>query len=55
MPKPGEPDLAARVIHQDVRRVDILVNEAAFVQSAKRNRQREDEAQEPSNFHWRAD
>ena len=42
----GEPDGATRHIYQDVRRLDVLMNESVRVRLAQRPRERDPDAQE---------
>ena len=51
----GEPGLTGRRIHQDIGRLDVLVDETALVQLAERGRDADREAQECSHLHGRAE
>ena len=50
----SEPYLSARAVHQDVRRLDLLVDEAALMDAAQGRGDADGEAQEASHLHRRA-
>ena len=51
----GEPDTAARHIHQDVRRLDVLMDESARMHLAQRPRERNRDAQKLRYSQWLAE
>ena len=53
--EPGEPRPSVRAVHQDIGRLDVLVDEAALVRLAQRGGDADGEAQEASRLHRRAD
>jgi len=53
--EPGEPRLPVSAVHQDIGRLDVLVDEAALVRLAQRRGDADGEAQEASRLHRRAD
>jgi len=53
--EPGQPHLAGRLVEQDVRWLDIFVNEPALVKSAESGGNSDGEAQKASHLHGRAD
>ena len=53
--EPGEPHPSVGAVHQDIGRLDVLVDEAALVRLAQRGDDADGEAQEASRLHRRAD
>ena len=53
--EPGEPGQSVRAVHQDIGRLDVLVDEAALVRLAQRGDDADGEAQEAARLHRRAD
>ena len=53
--EPGEPRPSVRAVHQDIGRLDVLVNEAALVHAGQRRGDADGKAQEASRLHRRAD
>ena len=51
----GEPDLSGRAVHQDIGRLDILVDEPRLMDLAQGDRDADGEAQEASHLHGRAE
>ena len=51
----GEPDLSARAVHQDIGRLDVLVDEPGLVDLAQGDRDADGEVQEASHLHRRAE
>src|SRR5208337_3715487 len=49
--EPGEPRLSVRAIHQDIGRLDVLVDKGALVRLAHGRRDADGEAQEASRLH----
>jgi hypothetical protein len=52
--EPGEPDLFVLAIHQDMRRLHVLVDEAALMDLAQSSSDADRELQEASNLYGRA-
>ena len=55
MPNPVSRVRAVGAVHQDIGRLDVLVDEAALVRLAQRGDDADGEAQEASRLHRRAD
>ena len=55
MPKPVSLRLAVGAVHQDIGRLDVLVDEPALMDLAQRSRDADGEAQEASHLHRRAE
>ena len=53
--EPGEPHLSIRAVHQDIGRLDVLVDEAALVELAQSRGDADGQAQEASYLHGRAE
>ena len=51
----GELDLSGRAVHQDIGRLDVLVDEAALVDLAEGRGDRDGEAQKAPHLHGRAE
>ena len=55
MPKPVSRTSAVAAVHQDIGRLDVLVDEAALMDLAQRCSDLDGEAQEASHLHRRAE
>ena len=55
MPKPGEPHLAVRAVHQNIGWLDVLVDQTALVNLAERCGDADRKAQEASHLYGRAE
>ena len=53
--EPGEPHSSVGAVHQNIGRLDVLVDEAALVRLAQRGGDADREAQEASHLHGRAE